>query len=95
MSYKNPLTSPSRDATPKNVQTQKCPDFSIEPRRLSAYLDGLNSSLALSVDKLWLEKVRGTNVALRCLRGDKAPCAIFVCSLISTFLCLQLSILGL
>jgi len=27
MSSKNPLTSPSRHVTPKNVQTQKCPDF--------------------------------------------------------------------
>jgi len=36
----------------------------IESRRLFASLEGLNSSLALSVGTLWVDKVQATEVAL-------------------------------
>jgi len=39
--------------------------FQIEPRRLSASLESFNSSLALYVGKLWLDKVQAISVALR------------------------------
>jgi len=56
------------DITPQKVQTQKCPDFLIKARRLSTSLEGLISSLALPVGKLWLDKVQATEVALRSLK---------------------------
>jgi len=40
----------------------------IEPRRLSVSLEGFNNFLALSVCKVWLEKVLVTIVALRSLK---------------------------
>jgi len=45
------MTSPPNKLKPKNA-----PDFCCQSWRISALSEGLNSSLALSADTLWLEK---------------------------------------
>jgi len=47
---------PSNDVTLKKFKHKSASFFLIEARRLSAYLEGLNSSLAPSVGKLSLGK---------------------------------------
>ena len=47
--------------------------FKIEARKLTASSESLNSSLALSVGKLWLDKVRTTIVVLWSVKGWSFP----------------------
>ena len=72
--FHNPLISgpnlPQSRRHTKKVLNPKVPGFlKYRPRWRFAFLEGLNSSQALPVGKLWLDKVKGNIVALRSLQG--------------------------
>jgi len=73
--FKNTPTFPLCDVSPGEPQSQIKKNFLIETRRLSASVEGLNSSLAIAAGELWPKvpatAVAGADVKGRLIKTDK------------------------